>query len=278
MNSSDSSIKDFIRFIQSDYIKINKSNAIELHYLAKEYEVSELTEKTNQYIIDHDDSLLKKYLINLGNEQSSNDILEDFITCKIAEFIHDEDLFKLPISSIYRIIKKSKNLGKEDKFNFLFDCLDNYGQSASILFLEVDFEENGSEYIKQILTNRKYLEIFNFSYFKPEFLQKFLIQNENQTNKMAEIIAQQKAEIDELHLKIKKMQIKEIKVLYIIPTVNSDHSSIRDPAKLDFISSLNTNDIHINLDTVNEDQIMKNIQNNRNFLNPYNVVIFGNGD
>lgn len=52
---SENSIKDFILFCQYQPIEINDNNIVELDYLANEYEVLQLIEITNQYIIQHNE-------------------------------------------------------------------------------------------------------------------------------------------------------------------------------------------------------------------------------
>lgn len=302
INLSEACINDFIRILQNQNIVITNDNVAGLNYLSKEYEIAKLFERTDKYILDHNELLLKSYLYKVFDDETNKDIFEDTISQRFDEFVEDNDLYELPISSLHKIFQKSQmqnKINEDIQFKFLFKCLDKYGRPASLLFENIDFGNKKAEYITNLL-NEKYSKIFDFHFINLEFLkslyfqQDSMIKYEEQCNlKLLEkdkTIEIQNQQINELKQKIinqeeefekyKKIQkLKNIRVLNITPTkIYSNDKLIRNPINLDFIPTLNKEDIQIHVDSYNDAQITEIIKLNKDFLNLFDILIFNNGD
>ena len=99
--------------------------------------------------------------------------------------------------------------------NFLFKCLDKYGRKASVLFNNIDFGENKSEYINILIT--KYSTKFDFHFINFEFLksiyeqqnevlQKQLENQQSMTNEMKRIKYDYNNDISNLKNEMSKMK------------------------------------------------------------------------
>lgn len=74
---------------------------------------------------------------------------ENILSEHLSNYIDDERLSNLEVSTIYRVLHKNENLNKIDKqklADFLFKCLDKHGRKASVLFTGFDFSELGTKY------------------------------------------------------------------------------------------------------------------------------------
>ena len=117
INLSEDSIKNFVSFCQCQTIDINDENAIDLNYLSNEYDIPQLRDITNQHITSNDKLLFKQYIFNLKSGQLNNELYEEAISKLLSEFIDNDDLINLPISSIYRILQKS--MAKKLQFYYI---------------------------------------------------------------------------------------------------------------------------------------------------------------
>lgn len=296
INLSEKTIKDFINYCHGQSIEIDNENVLELNYLSKEYEIDSLLDTTNQYIIDNDQLLLKVYLFNINKQD--NQVYEDAISERLNEFIDNEDLIKLPITSLHRILQKNQNVNIDEKFNFLFKCLDKYGRSASVLFENADFGEDQKKYLIKLLCPQ-YSNIIDFRFINPQFIISLYQQHDSiiryeeerrlEINDLKIIINEQKDKIEELQQKVtqqeqdfeifkKKQKLQNIRALYLISSKETPDRPQASPINIDFIRLLNTKDVRINVDSFNENKIMEVIKLNENFLDSYDVLIFGNGD
>ena len=93
------------------------------------------------------------------------------------DYINDEQLLSLPISVLYRIINKeqlklnSMNLTNQGQLiEFLFKCLDKYKREASILFLNLDLENERIDLLDQLFT--RYSDVFDFNMINSQYLAK----------------------------------------------------------------------------------------------------------
>ena len=110
---TDQTIKDFINFVQSKKISVNNENVFHLNYLSNIYEVITLSEKTSEYISNHQEDLVLQIL-----EAHQNDVkfetttYEDIISKNIEKYLKDERLLNIKIPILYRIIKKYNSVNK----------------------------------------------------------------------------------------------------------------------------------------------------------------------
>lgn len=107
--------------------------------------------------------IIKKLLFQ-SNEINNEE--EAFISNNFERYIEDDEILQLPVSAIYRIFEKYKTntlnkINTKKIIKFLFKCLDHYGKDASILFNEVDFEEENIEVVNRLLTKYSYEFDFN---------------------------------------------------------------------------------------------------------------------
>ena len=160
---SDEAIQAFISTCQNEKCQIKLSSIIPLHYLSYKFEYPELQAITDKYIEDHSDELvIQTLLFNPAAEKE-----EEIISSNFSEFIKNDQILQLPISTLDRIFqnyKKSKTAKKIDNNEiiiFLFKCLDRYGKDASILFNDVDFQEENVGVVNRLLN--EYSNDFDFN-------------------------------------------------------------------------------------------------------------------
>ena len=184
---SEDSIPSFISSLHYESFEINESNVFSLNQLAVKYEVPSLISLTDEFIKKYGTDLIFQsiqYKIQLQkrkpNETTNSIFLEkdeEYIASNLFEYINNEQLLKLPISILYRIINNPKlninqlnETNKNQMIDFLFKCLNKYGKKASILFLNLDVENQRIEIFSK-LTN-EYSEIFDFNMINSKFLMK----------------------------------------------------------------------------------------------------------
>lgn len=94
------------------------------------------------------------------------------IVIDLIEYIKNEKLILLPFLVIYRIVtkyqQKSQNEYPSKIIEFLFKCLDFYGQEASILFDNFDFGKLNETVINRLLT--EYSEKLDFHFINSSYL------------------------------------------------------------------------------------------------------------
>ena len=120
-----------------------------------------------------------KYKLQTQKTRSNIDLNteEDIISSNFFEFINDEELISLPVIVLYRIVSKeqlnikSMNLTNQGQFiEFLFKCLDKYKREASILFLNLDLENEHFEVLTRIIAF--YSDVFDFNFINSKYLAK----------------------------------------------------------------------------------------------------------
>lgn len=213
INLSDSTIRDFINFVQDKDILLNNENAFGLNYLSNQYEVYQLNNITSKYISMHESFFVFDFLIEYQSKSNKIDLsrYEEIISTHMEQYIEDERLMQLDLNTIYRIIKLYfKNEKENNKYtlkkvlDFLIKNLSIKGRSASIIFECVDFGEYRKEYL-QILID-KYSNIFDFHYIR-EPIFKIYLKAEKEKKILKEEIEMIKKEKEQLILEIN--QIKE---------------------------------------------------------------------
>ena len=173
---SEESIQAFISSCQNEPCTIEKSSVIQLQYLAKKIEFTELIQFTDKFIEDHSEDLIFETLIFKTNKMNKTNCSsshfdtskeEKFISEHLSEFIQKEKMLELPIPLLYRVLKlffesqHNKDELRSGLTDFLFKCLDKYGRSASVLFNLIDFKEQRNELVNRLIKN--YLTVFDFN-------------------------------------------------------------------------------------------------------------------
>lgn len=237
---SEASFQNFISFCQMSKYQINKTTIFDLYYLSIKFGVGKLEQKANEYIsknytdlifqsisfknemkVKNDDLFKNKMTFDLKNE-------EEILISHFFELIDDEKLHHLPVDFIYKIINSDElNINKLDQtkqdqlIQFLFKCLDHHGRKASILFLNLDVENQRINVLNRL--QEEYSKIFDFNMLNPKFLLKSVTDliNEMKTLKVeySEVTKdhetqtkndeEKRKELQELHEKeIKKIEQK----------------------------------------------------------------------
>ena len=215
-------INSFIECCQNKPFNINDSNVFQLDYLSKKYEVPELSKITQEYLNKPNtnlafQSLLFKHQLHINS--SSNDDLQFFDTSneeeilghKLHEYLNDERLLDLPIPIIDRILKKylKENKNNNDQIiEFLFKCLDKHQRKASILFLNINIDDQPKDLIIRLMND--YWDVFDFNMVNlksilmtsSELLKKLTkvkIEFDQKISEMNKIIEEQKNEINKFN-------------------------------------------------------------------------------
>lgn len=141
----DEIIKDFINFVQSKKIPLNKENVILLNYLSTKYEVSKLEEITNEFIKEEESELVLELIYEHQNDLIFNTSkYEKIISAQIEKYIDDDRLLDINIPILYRIFQQYFNEHQPNKtikkriYDFFIQIVDKYGREASILFDGID--------------------------------------------------------------------------------------------------------------------------------------------
>ena len=140
--------------------------------MSKKFDFPELTSITEQFIEQHSEHLIFQSIQFNTQLQTITQNEEDFIASHLEQYIKDERMLSLSIPILYRILQnyfnKSSNTNTEI-IEFLFACLDKYGEDASILFNNVDFKEASIEIASRLI--KQYSNKFNFSMISSTLLE-----------------------------------------------------------------------------------------------------------
>lgn len=180
---TESSILAFIKCCQNQSFEIIESDIFSIRQLAIKYEVPGLLKITTKFIDEHSSSLVFEtiqYQIQMQNQNIKNDSKsctqneEKYIASHFSEFIDDERLLNLPVAVLYRIVNDDQfkfDQSNQDEFiGFLFKCLDKYKTEASILFLNLDLENQRIDLFKRL--KNEYSDVFDFTMLNPKYLLK----------------------------------------------------------------------------------------------------------
>ena len=183
INISEDCIPSFISSCHNDSFEINNSNVFSLYQLSIKYEVPSLISLTDNFINQHGKTLIFQSLqykyelqkLTTNSVNIEND--EEYISLNFFEYINNEQLLNLPISVLYRIINNPKldinqlnETNKNQLIDFLFKCLNKYNKDASILFLNLDLENQRIEIFSKLIN--EYSDVFDFNMISPKFLMK----------------------------------------------------------------------------------------------------------
>lgn len=97
-NLSNESITTFIQFCQDQEIEITNSNVLSVNFLSKKYNVKLLIEKIDNYIKKYYKEIIDLFFSSGQNEISQ---VEDVISNYLFDFLSDDRLFFLKLSSVY---------------------------------------------------------------------------------------------------------------------------------------------------------------------------------
>lgn len=165
----ESSIDDFIKYFQKEKIILNKTNAYYLYLLSKKYEVKSLINATDKYIkANHRDFVIQFIQMNDKQKNYNSEECEEIISSNLMNYIHDDQLFSLPIHVLHRIMSKyqmkndQKIIEQHEIIEFLLKCLDRYKKQASVLFENVDFGSLNNEIYRRLLND--YSDVFDFHF------------------------------------------------------------------------------------------------------------------
>ena len=220
---TEDSIPAFIACCQNEPFEITDSNVFSLRKLSIQYGVPELNRLSTEYIISNEKNLLlQSIFFKLKNRQQNEAQIdlqqeEAQIATDFFKYIENEQLFQLPIQILYRILNSSQmdfnsmNQTNQGQFiDFLFKCLDHYGKSASVLFLNIDIENQRIGLFSKLLND--YSEVFDFSMLSPKFLLQTSSQLLSELNKLK----------TEFSLKLNEIQSEFQKHEELINKVHSD--------------------------------------------------------
>lgn len=253
VDENDSCIEMFIKAIQNEDFSINEENIYSLHQLSIIYDVPSLNILTQKYINKHDanyilksieykQKLYEKNIKDSMNEPESTNTKyeEETIATNINDYIKNEDLVKLPVSMLYRILNHPNMNKQYDKEleDFLFKCLKEHKQSASILFSNEHQNFLTEKTLLQLIN--EYNDIFDFEMINGKDIVKIIkemkIKNKelrNQLNETNTNFEKTNEELNEeknqLYQKINEIQ-KELdyhkrlveEFRQIIPNINDD--------------------------------------------------------
>ena len=179
---SDEAISIFIACCQNEPFDINNTNVFPLYQLSIQYDVPVLKNVSLQYINDNQKTLIFQsisYKLKCQNSITNIDLSleEDTIASNFFEYINDDQLISLPVPVLYKIINNQKlninsmNLTNQGQFiEFLFKCLDKHRREASVLFLNLDIENERIEVLSRLIS--AYSDVFDFNFINSKFLSK----------------------------------------------------------------------------------------------------------
>lgn len=251
MNASDFKpewIEDFINFVQGKKVTLDESNVLCLNYLSNIYEIDTLQKVTNEYISTNQEDLVLKILYQHQNDSKiDTSHYEKTISSKIEQFIENDELLKINIPILQRIINKffsqNKQLKKDqtDKFlSFFMKCLDKYGSLASVLFNEVEIVKSSPQYLDKFMND--YSNVFDFNFLnKNDFVNlynekkkqesEFKIDEQKYQAKISLLEKQLENDKEGLQIKIDKCEQEKEKLEQNEIALKSEISKLQDEVK-----------------------------------------------
>ena len=220
INLDDGLINDFINYCQNQQIQLTNENVTHLNVLSKHYMVPTLFELTKKYISERSsDFVIQFLLMNQNQKEFDANEYEELISEHLTKYVQDEQFLLLSLPSLHRILTKYQlKKSSTDKtyppeiYEFLFKCLDKFGQKASVLFENIDFGSGKVEYMKRLLSE-KYSKIFDFHFINTSYNKTmFDMQNEFLQKEERLKIEQDQIKSENILIKNELEKIKEEKV------------------------------------------------------------------
>lgn len=218
-NLTESSIHAFISCCENLSFEINKSDIFSLHQLAIKYEVPELLKITTEYINQNNNNLIFEsilFKIQSQNQDDQNQFKnsiqkeEKYISSHFFELVNNERMLDLPISVLYRIlndydlsINQANPTNQSKIIDFLFKCLDKFRRKASILFLNLDLENQRIDLFNRLKTD--YSDIFDFTMLNPKYLLKTTSDLLSEVTKLKSDLEMKEKEMNDLIMTQKKL-------------------------------------------------------------------------
>lgn len=270
---SEDSIHSFISSCQNEIFDINDSNVFSLHQLSIKYEVPCLYSLTEEYIKKHDKTLIfqsiqYKYKLQ---KQTSNDTIdikslendEKLIATDFFKYVDNKQLLDLPIPVLYRIINSPQldinHLNQTNKnilIDFLFNCLKKRKREASILFLNLDVENQRVEIFSKLVN--EYSDVFDFSMINSKFLMKTTTDLLSELSQLKQNHSNSISQIDQLLEQLKSEKQKQQELIESFKQFVQNHLKKEHEILSDSFENLKT---QIN-DEKNKlrDETMKNVK------------------
>lgn len=225
----------FISCCQNQSFQLDDINVFPLHQLSIRYEVPELISLTNQYISKNSKTLIIQailFKLQLQNHidqanQETSEIKstreeEKIISSQILEYINNDQLLLLPVHVLYNIFNDPnfnfKEMSKSNQnkvVDFLFKCLDKYKREASVLFINLDLENERTDLLKRLLN--QYSDVFDFNMINSRLLVQTTSELLSELNKLKLYYSNQVTEMNK-SLKIQndvlKLQIQNQQKLF----------------------------------------------------------------
>ncbi|KAK8845928.1 hypothetical protein M9Y10_020863 [Tritrichomonas musculus] len=256
LNFQEDTIICFINYVQQKEVQFDDENVIPLHYLSMKYEIEELREDTTEYISSRQEELAIKILsICRYDSTFKKDTYEDIISDNFSYYIDKDELLKLPISQMYRIMakyskKNSQEIKSEEINKFIMKMINHHGREASVFLAFLRIDKESIEIVDDIIHN--YVEKIDFRFIDVSIVSTFSEILKEERNKREEI----EKENEELRMIKDRMsdEISSLESKLISQTTISD-KAIQD--KNDEISSLKTELVRIESEKESEIQSMK---------------------
>lgn len=174
----DAIIRYFIQYVHQIPIPLQDDNAVILNFLGHRYEINELICCTEDYIASHQSDIVVDLLsIQQNDPKFDTTTYEKIISDNFLKYINEDNILKLKIPTIYRLLVSFKNSQKisneqnEAVFNLLTKYLDKYGKEASVLFSTIDVETLGPKFLNLLMT--KYSKSFDFNFINSNVIKTF---------------------------------------------------------------------------------------------------------
>lgn len=128
----------------------------------------------SRYISDNPNLSLQSILVKLSSNKEIDSNDEKIISSHFFNFIDNEQMLKIPVPVLYRIINhyefKINELNESDSnklLNFLLKYLKENGKEASILFSTIDIQRSRIDLIQTLLSD-EYSDKFDFYMLNPK--------------------------------------------------------------------------------------------------------------
>lgn len=131
-------IISFFKLLQDENTPMTNDKYIDFLKLSDFFQIKKLTKNLTKYYKQNEtniDFIIQSILSTIEKNDDLDDYqfnfsakIEDILTSHIDEFLKNENIIKLPVSLIYRILDKcNKNkISKNDLFNLIMKSIDNF--------------------------------------------------------------------------------------------------------------------------------------------------------
>lgn len=204
---SENCIHTFLSFFHDQEIKLTNSNIIQISFLSQKYDIKLFIDKTQNYVIKNKYDIINEFLSN--DTTKINNEIEDLLSIYITNYLYNDLLLNIPISSMYRILIKYKNHNNFQETNddqefpiikFLIKYIEQKGPAASFLLKIFKLGYKSCEYLNEKLCEN--FDLFDFNSIKQTIFQTLYQMNKKMKEKEYEIrqefLNEQKASIESI--------------------------------------------------------------------------------